>query len=92
MNARNVIWSLMLNRPYMNGGSPTNTHWPIPTAVFIDGRLNDPHVSDHYWSVEIALPLKYYVTNDTVAKAPPNVGDIWRINFSRVEWHGSWHG
>lgn len=86
MNARNTIWSLMLNKPYMNGGHPTNELWNISSAVYIDGQLNDPSAVNRYWSVEVALPFKDYVKGCRVATAPPRTNDIWRINFSRVEW------
>lgn len=85
MNAANTIWSLVLNQPYLNGGTPTNTLWPIKTAVFINGTLNDPRADNRFWSVEIALPLALYASN-TTARAPPRRNDVWRINFSRVEW------
>jgi len=89
MNARNTTWDLYLNKPYLDGGSPTN-NWdikPILTAVYVDGTINDPSVEDKYWSVEIGFPLvslAYLQNNLTV---PPKPGDQWRINFSRVEYH-----
>lgn len=85
MNARNTIWSLYLTKPYINGGVPVNDLYPIKSAVFIDGVLNDPSANNRFWTVEIAFPFKNYVSNCTVARAPPLNNDIWRINFSRVE-------
>lgn len=85
MNAANTIWSLVLNQPYLNGGTPTNTLWPIKSAVFVNGSLNDPSADNRFWSVEIAFPLALYASN-TTARAPPRRNDVWRINFSRVEW------
>jgi hypothetical protein len=85
MNAANTIWSLVLNQPYLNGGSPVNTLWPIRSAVFVDGVLNVPSPATRFWSVEIAFPFQQYVIN-TTASAPPKPNDVWRINFSRVEW------
>jgi len=32
------------------------------------------------------LPTSSYVANDTVARSPPVPGDLWRWDFSRVEW------
>jgi len=89
MNALNTTWNLYLNKPYLDGGSPTN-NWdivPILSAVYIDGVINDPSVVCKYWSVEIAFPFKslaYLQENITV---PPQPKDQWRINFSRVEYH-----
>eukprot|EP00164_Ancoracysta_twista_P009417 GFYU01013929.1.p1 GENE.GFYU01013929.1~~GFYU01013929.1.p1 ORF type:complete len:183 (+),score=46.98 GFYU01013929.1:197-745(+) len=80
----------MLNMPYLNGGSPNSTWAPeldgLKTATYTDGKLNDPSVPATYWSVELALPFKAYVEHCTTATAPPLPGDVWRINFSRVEW------
>jgi len=87
MNAFNTIWTLqMLNKPYMNGGSPTNELYPVKSAVFINGTLNDPAAVNYWWTVEVAIPFTSYIQNCSVATAPPSLGDIWRINFSRVEY------
>jgi len=89
MNALNTNWNLYLNKPYIDGGSPTN-NWdvvPILSGVYIDGKINDPKAVNNYWTVEIALPFKslgYLQKNLTV---PPQPKDQWRINFSRVEYH-----
>lgn len=58
------------------------------------------HATDeklHYWTAEIALPLKQLALH-TNAAVPPSPLSYWRINFSRVEWavrvattsHGRW--
>ncbi|XP_072030981.1 uncharacterized protein [Amphiura filiformis] len=89
INAINTTWDLILNKPYMNGGF-ANSSFEMPalkTATYVDGPVNDPNVPNKFWSVEIAMPLKSLVTNDSRAKAPPKNKDQWRINFSRVEWH-----
>jgi len=88
MNAIDTTWDLLLNKPYMNGGYPNDT-WDMKTmktAVFVDGRVNDPSVKNVFWSVEIAFPLKDLGYKNSV-NVPPKEGDYWRINFSRVEWH-----
>jgi len=87
LNAFGTEWDLLLVRPYRDGGPAINA-WDIQglrTAVHIDGTLNDPGDRDTGWSVEIALPW------DVLAQAanrttPPDAGDQWRINFSRVQW------
>jgi hypothetical protein len=38
------------------------------------------------WTVETSLPLSELVYN-TSSASPPRVWGLWRINFSRVEWH-----
>jgi hypothetical protein len=87
MNALNTVWDLFLPRPYKDSGSAVDS-WNIEglkTAVHVRGTLNNPADVDSGWSVEIAMPwsaLKQYAHTP----APPNEGDQWRINFSRVEW------
>ena len=87
INALNTVWDLFLPRPYRDGGKAVN-EWEIAglrTAVSIDGTLNDPRDIDRGWTVEIAIPwpaLGQYAHRP----APPLDGDVWRVNFSRVEW------
>ncbi|MFN7829369.1 MAG: carbohydrate-binding family 9-like protein [Acidobacteriota bacterium] len=87
INALNTVWDLFLTRPYRDGGKAIN-EWDIAglrTGVQIDGTLNDPRDIDRGWSVEIAIPwraLAEYAHRPT----PPGDGDVWRVNFSRVEW------
>ena len=38
---------------------------------------------DHFWTVEMALPLKDLAKDATNINVPPKEGDQWRINFSR---------
>ena len=87
INALNTGWDLFLNKPYRHGGKADNG-WEIPglrTAVHIDGTLNDPRDTDRGWSVEIAIPWKA-LAQYAHKPAPPQPGDEWRMNFSRVEW------
>lgn len=87
MNALNTGWDLFLLKPYKDGG-PADNSWEIPglkTAVHIDGTLNDPSDKDNYWSVEIAIPWSVLAEYAHQA-SPPNEGDNWRFNYSRVEW------
>ena len=87
MNALNTGWDLRLTKPYKDGGQALNS-WEIPglkTAVHVNGTLNDPRDRDQGWSVEIAFPwpaLAGYANRPT----PPQEGERWRVNFSRVEW------
>ncbi len=87
MNALNTVWDLFLPKPYKDSGSADNS-WNIEglkTAVSVRGTLNDPSDVDSGWTVEIAMPwssLRRYAHRP----APPQDGDQWRVNFSRVEW------
>ena len=87
VNALGTIFDLRLERPYLDGG-PAHHEWSPPgmrAAVHIDGTLNDPTDTDRGWTVEIAIPHAAFADHAT-APLPPHPGDIWRINFSRVEW------
>jgi hypothetical protein len=87
INALGTVWDLMLIKPYRDGG-PAIDAWDIRglrTTVAVDGTVNDPSDEDRGWSVEIAIPW------DILAEAagrpsPPEAGDRWRVNFSRVQW------
>jgi len=87
INALNTGWDLFLNKPYRHGGKARN-EWEIPglrTAVRIDGTLNNPRDRDRGWSLEIAFPWKA-LAEFARQPSPPRDGDVWRVNFSRVEW------
>ncbi|MFN8221106.1 MAG: carbohydrate-binding family 9-like protein [Fimbriimonadales bacterium] len=86
MNALNTTWDLFLAKPYRDGGSADNG-WETyaETSVHIDGTLNDPSDVDRGWSCVIALPWECFEDLGG-ARCPPQHGDVWRINFSRVEW------
>jgi hypothetical protein len=84
INALGTLWDLLLTKPYKDGGKPING-WNINDfeyAVHLEGTLNDPTDTDDYWSVEMAIPW----SSLTQRTSPPNDGDQWRINFSRVQW------
>jgi len=87
INAFNTTWDLLLVRPYRDGGPPINS-WEIKgleTAVRIDGTINDPSDEDRGWTVEIAIPWES-LGELTRQAIPPQEGDVWRVNFSRVQW------
>ncbi len=86
MNARNTVWDLLLPKPYRDGAPPINAfdYQGLKTAVYIDGKLNDPTARSHFWSVEIAFPMEVLI--QCCENNLPKEGNYWRINFSRVEW------
>lgn len=87
INALNTVWDLLLIRPYRDGG-PAVDAWDIQglrTGVAVRGTLNDPRDVDDGWSVEIAVPWAV-LAQCAGRPAPPASGDIWRVNFSRVQW------
>lgn len=87
INALNTIFDLLLVKTYRAGG-PARHEWNLAglkTAVYIDGTLNDPRDVDRGWSVEMALPWSSLAEHAN-RPSPPRDGDVWRMNFSRVEW------
>jgi hypothetical protein len=88
INALNTIWELTLPKPYHAGGKPvlgTNLAG-LRSAVHLRGTLNDPRDVDDGWSLEVAFPWKGLATYNPRRATPPEPGDTWRVNFSRVEW------
>ena len=87
MSPLNVAWDLFLKKAYRDGGSG-NHAWNIDglkSAVYVDGTINDPRDTDNGWSIEIAIPWTV-LAEYAHTSCPPHHGDLWRVNFSRVEW------
>ncbi|WP_165041761.1 carbohydrate-binding family 9-like protein [Dysgonomonas sp. ZJ709] len=87
INALNTIFDLFLAKPYRNGG-PAHHEWNTPGmlhAVNIQGTLNNASDEDKGWTVEIAVPFTALSMMGYTASAPKD-NDIWRLNFSRVQW------
>ena len=89
INALNTTWDLMLDRPYRLGGKANDffEFEGLQSAVYINGTLNDPSDVDEYWSVELAIPMESILLAKHTRKKYPSDKDIWRVNFSRVEWN-----
>ena len=86
LNAQNTLFDLFMPKPYRNGGK-YDIGWDaagFKSAVFIDGTINDPTDTDKKWTVEIAIPFSSLKLSDE--RIVPVDGEIWKINFSRVEW------
>jgi hypothetical protein len=92
MNALNTTWDLFLPKPYKDSGSADNS-WEIPglrTAVQVQGTINNHTDTDKGWTLEIAIPWTAF-GKAAHMPLPPKPNDIWRVNFSRVEWHHEIH-
>ena len=88
INALNTTWDLLLIRPYREQGRGVDG-WEIQglrTAIHLDGTLNDPTDIDKGWSLEIHIPW-HALWEISKGEVPPAIGDKWKINFSRVQWH-----
>lgn len=87
INALGTVWDLLLTRPYRDGGRAINA-WDIAglqSAVKLYGTLNDPSDEDEKWTLELALPWKV-LGEAAQHSGPPKEREIWRANFSRVQW------
>lgn len=51
-------------------------------SVSVYGGGARPGTQDRFWTVEMAMPLVEFVTAPEI---PPSPGDMWRINFHRVD-------
>ena len=89
MNAFNSIWDLYMLYPYyMDDRRNYIMNWNIKglkSAVHIEGSLNDGSDEDEYWSLELAIPWSTF-KDFKKGEGKPEVGDQWRMNFSRVDW------
>ncbi|GLE02755.1 hypothetical protein PINS_up011610 [Pythium insidiosum] len=88
MNCLNTIWELVLNKPYKDGYSIQNPYnlAHVTTAVYVDGMTNSPLVECNKWSVEVVFRLSELVQFDQQRHRSAQAGDVWRVNFSRVQY------
>jgi hypothetical protein len=57
----------------------------VKSAVVVNGTLDKPGDKDEGYSVELMMPWKAF---DKAKKAPPELGDTWRINFYAMQQNG----
>lgn len=86
VNALGTPWDLRLAYPYRAGGSELPyTIEGLRVGVHVLGTLNDPSDVDLGWSVALAWPWES-LRAWTKGHCPPEAGEVWKVNFSRVEW------
>ncbi len=97
VNALGTIFDLYLHKRYKEDG-PAEHAWNaegLRTAIHLDGTLNDPTDTDRAWTLEWAIPWSAFkppelplpsFSEKTRAAAAPKAGEVWRVNFSRVQW------
>lgn len=59
----------------------------IGNAIHLEGSLNNPSDEDHYWSLEIALPIHQLIGARDFLE--PDKGIQWRVNFQRTQWNAT---
>lgn len=85
INALGNVFDLFMKKPYSQNGKP-DIAWDfegLKTGIKLNGTLNNPNDTDSSWTVEAAIPWPSFSAD---SGKPPRNSDIWRINFSRVEW------
>ena len=86
-NLFGTLWDLLLTKPYRDSGQAVDA-WDvrdIKYALDLRGTLNNPSDTDEGWSIEVAIPWK--VLEECASHpGPPKDGEIWKVNFSRVQW------
>ena len=87
LNLFGTLWDLLLTKPYRDSGQAVDA-WDvrdIKYALDLRGTLNNTSDTDEGWSIEVAIPWK--VLEECAGHpGPPKDGEIWKINFSRVQW------
>lgn len=86
VNAKNTLFDLFMNKPYRNGGR-ANIPWNakgFQSAIHINGTINNPADKDEKWTIEMKIPFSSLSVDGSFLQA--QAGDVWKINFSRVEW------
>ena len=88
INALGTEWDLLLDKPYRLGGK-ANSNWnlkKLQSSVHVEGTVNKFDDLDNGWNVEIALPIDELVSLKKSGRYLSVLGEVWRINFSRVQW------
>jgi formylglycine-generating enzyme required for sulfatase activity len=88
INPLNVVWDMFHETDY-HRGSALHTDYDVTGlrhAVHVQGTLNYHHDEDIGWTVEIAWPLKSLLERNPRVSLPVKRGDLWRVNFSRVQY------
>lgn len=92
MNAANAVWDLFMDKPQRDGAHRIMS-WDIhglESAVKIDGKLNTPTADNKGWALELKIPwfsLRECETDECYpVHITPDLGEVWRMDFSRVEW------
>ena len=80
-----TAYDLLMAKPYSLGG-PANWNWNISgliNQVTVQGNINTAN-SGVQWICEVSLPFADVPTTP-VSLTVPKPGDLWRMNFARVD-------
>ena len=92
INAANAVWDLYMERPQRDCVRRIIS-WDVrglESAVRIEGKLNDPSADNRAWMLEMKLPWFSFrecgPDQCYPGRLAPVPGEIWRMDFSRVEY------
>lgn len=102
VNALGTVFDLFLHQTYIAGGPAVHgwDAAGLKVDVLVNGLLNNPRALDQGWLVQMTVPWsalqppqnapelrgKSGHGDATRRGAAPGVNEVWRINFSRVQW------
>ncbi len=88
INPLNTAWDMFHETDY-HRASALHTLYNVTGlrhAVDVQGTLNYHHDEDTGWTVEVRWPLASLRERNLRVKLPIEHGDMWRLNFSRVQY------
>ena len=88
INALNTVWDMFHETDYHRASALHSLYdvEGLRHAVSVQGTLNQHLDEDVGWTVEVAWPLKALLARNRRVSLPPRRGDVWRLNFSRVQY------
>ncbi|MBN1293469.1 MAG: SUMF1/EgtB/PvdO family nonheme iron enzyme [Candidatus Latescibacteria bacterium] len=88
INPLNYAWDMFHSTDY-HRASCLDIYYNVTGlehVVDVQGTLNWHHDKDTGWTIEVKWPLKSLSERNDRVKLPIERGDVWRINFSRVQY------
>lgn len=88
INALNYVWDLFYETDYHRAAA-AEIYYNVAGlrhAVGVQGTLNYHHDTDRGWTVEVKWPLASLLEKNPRVSLPIRRGDVWRMNFSRVQY------
>ncbi len=88
INPLNYAWDMFHATDYHRAG-PLDLYYNVTGlrhAVGVQGTLNLHHDTDTGWTVEVKWPLASLRERNPRVSLPVRRGDVWRANFSRVQY------
>ena len=88
INALNTAWDMFHETDYHRASALHSSYdvTGLRHAVHVQGTLNYHHDEDTGWTVEVRWPLASLLERNPDVSLPIRRGDVWRLNFSRVQY------